>query len=75
MHLLNLTLGRKSLVRRASPIERIARNGIEWRVCCLYAGDIFASAIGDSRQRADENKASAAEDYGKNLTQDDLLLL
>jgi hypothetical protein len=75
MHLLNLPLGRESLVHRTSPIKRITRNGIEWRVCCLYAGDIFASAIGESRQRADENEASAAEDHDKNLTQDDLLLL
>jgi hypothetical protein len=76
MRLFDLMLGSKSLVRRACPVKRTARNGVEWRVRSLYAGDIFAAAISECRLRANHSKeACNGESPDENLVQGDLLLL
>jgi hypothetical protein len=75
MQLLNLVLGSKGLVRRACPVKRTARNGVEWRVRSFYAGDIFAAAISKCRLCADQSKeACDGESSDENLAQVDLLL-
>lgn len=75
MQLFNLVLGSKSLVRRACPVKRAARNGVEWRVRSLYAGDIFAAAISECRLCANHSKeACNGESPDENLVQVDLLL-
>jgi hypothetical protein len=76
MRLFDLMLGSKSLVRRACPVKRTARNGVEWRVRSLYAGDIFATAISECRLCANHSKeACNGESPDENLVQGDLLLL
>jgi hypothetical protein len=76
MRLFDLMLGSKSLVRRACPVKRTARNGVEWRVRSLYAGDIFAAAISECRLCANHSKeACNGESPDENLVQGDLLLL
>jgi hypothetical protein len=76
MRLFELMLGSKSLVRRACPVKRTARNGVEWRVRSLYAGDIFAAAISECRLCANHSKeACNGESPDENLVQGDLLLL
>jgi hypothetical protein len=76
MQLFDLMLGSKSLVRRACPVKRTARNGVEWRVRSLYAGDIFATAISECRLCANHSKeACNGESPDENLVQGDLLLL
>jgi len=76
MRLFDLMLGSKSLVRRACPVKRTARNGVEWRVRSLYAGDIFATAISECRLCANHSKeACNGESPDENLVHGDLLLL
>jgi|KBSMisStaDraftv2_1062788.scaffolds.fasta_scaffold459993_1 hypothetical protein len=76
MQLFDLMLGSKSLVRRACPVKRTARNGVEWRVRSLYAGDIFAAAVSECRLCANQSKeACNGESPDENLVQGDLLLL
>jgi hypothetical protein len=75
MQLLNLVLGSKGLVRRACPVERTARNGVEWRVRSFYAGDIFAAAVSKCRLCAGQGKETCDGDSpDENLAQVDLLL-
>ena len=75
MQLFDLMLGSKSLVRRACPVKRTARNGVEWRVRSLYAGDIFAPAVSECRLCADQSKkACDGENPDENPAQVDLLL-
>lgn len=76
MQLFNLVLGSKSLVRRACPVKRTARNGVEWRVRSFYAGDIFAAAVSECRLCTNHSKeACNGESPDENLVQGDLLLL
>ena len=76
MRLFDLMLGSKSLVRRACPVKRPARNGVEWRVRPFYAGDIFAAAVSECRLCANQSKeACNGESPDENLVQGDLLLL
>ena len=75
MQLFNLVLGSKSLVRRACPVKRAARNGVEWRVRPFYTGDIFAAAVSERRLCANQSKeACDGESPDENLVQVDLLL-
>jgi hypothetical protein len=75
MQLLNLVLRSKRLVRRACPVKRTARNGVEWRVRSFYAGDIFAPAVSECRLCADQSKkACDGESPDENPAQVDLLL-
>jgi hypothetical protein len=75
MQLFNLVLGSKSLVRRACPVKRAARNGVERRVRPFYAGDIFATAVSERRLCANQSKeACDGESPDENLAQVDLLL-
>jgi len=75
MRLFDLMLGSKSLVRRACPVKRTARNGVEWRVRSFYAGDIFAPAVSECRLCADQSKkACDGENPDENPAQVDLLL-
>jgi hypothetical protein len=75
MQLFNLVLGSKSLVRRACPVKRAARNGVKWRVRPFYAGDIFAAAVSERQLCANQSKeACDGESPDENLAQVDLLL-
>ena len=75
MQLFNLVLGSKSLVRRACPVKRAARNGVEWRVRPFYAGDIFAAAVSERRLCDNQSKeACDGESPDENLVQVDFLL-